>query len=71
MRRSGFIAMCLISWPATAAEPGAEPPDAEFLEFLAELPDEDTGFMAYLEPRSGERELKQAERTAAKEDDDE
>jgi hypothetical protein len=71
MRRSGFIAMCLASLPALAAEPAAEPPDAEFLEFLAELPDEDTGFMAYLESRSGERELKRAEKAAAKEDDDE
>ncbi|MEX2151450.1 MAG: hypothetical protein WD793_14655 [Steroidobacteraceae bacterium] len=71
MRRSDFIAMCLISLPAAAAEPAAEPADAEFLEFLAELPDEDTGFMAYLESRSGERELKRAEKAAAKEDDDE
>lgn len=63
--------MCLASLPALAAEPAAETPDAEFLEFLAELPDEDTGFMAYLESQSGERELKRAEKAAAKEDDDE
>jgi hypothetical protein len=64
--------MCLAALPAAAAEPAPQPPpDAEFLEFLAELPDEDAAFVAYLESRSGQRELQRAETVAAKEDDDE
>ena len=71
MRRSGIIAFCVAAMPAAAAEAPAPPPDPEFLEFLAELPDEDAEFVAYLGSRDAERELKRAEKAAAKEDDDE
>ena len=72
MRRGGLIAMCIAALPAGAAEPAPEPAlEAEFLEFLAELPDEDAAFVAYLESEGGERDLKRAEKAAAKEDDDE
>ena len=72
MRRIDILALCCAALPATAAEPKPEPPlEAEFLEFLAELPDEDPAFVAYLESQGGERELKRAEKAAAKEVDDE
>jgi len=71
MRRTGIIALWVAAMPAAAAEPAAPPPDPEFLEFLAELPDEDDGFVSYLESQDAERELQRAEKAAAKEDDDE
>lgn len=71
MRRSGFMALCLLGWPAAAAENPAEPPDLEFLEFLGEAMDDDEDFIRYIESGKGERELKRAEKEAAKENDDE
>jgi len=71
MRRSGFMAVCLLAWPAAAADQPVEPPDPEFLEFLAEFTDDDQDFISYIESSKGERELKRAEKEAAKEDDDE
>ncbi|HEY5559985.1 MAG TPA: hypothetical protein VIK49_09710 [Steroidobacteraceae bacterium] len=71
MRRGGFMAVCLLAWPAAAADKPAEPPDPEFLEYLAEFTDDDQDFSSYIESSRGERELKRAEKEAAKEDDDE
>ena len=71
MRGGGFIAVCLLAWPTAAADKPAEPPDPEFLEFLAEFTDDDQDFISYIESSKGERELKRAENEAAKEDDDE
>ena len=68
------MAVCLLAWPAVAADkPGkpAEPPDPEFLEFLAEFTDDDQEFISYIESSKGESELKRAEKEAAKEHDDE
>jgi hypothetical protein len=71
MRRGGFMALCLFAWPAAAADKPVEPPDPEFLEFLAEFSDDDQDFSAYVESSKGERELKRAEKEAAKEGNDE
>jgi hypothetical protein len=71
MRRGGFMVLCLFAWPAAAADKPVEPPDPEFLEFLAEFADDDQDFSDYIESSKGERELKRAEKEAAKEDDDE
>ncbi len=71
MRRSGYIAACLLAWPAAAADPAPEQPDAEFLEFLAETAGEDEEFVLFMESGLGERELQRAEEVASKEDDDE
>jgi hypothetical protein len=71
MRRGGFIALCLSAWPVAAADKPVEPPDAEFLEFLAEFSADDQDFSNYIESSRGERELKRAEKEATKEDDDE
>lgn len=68
------MAVCLLAWPAAAADKPdkpVEPPDPEFLEFLAEFTDDDQDFIKYIESGKGERELKRAENEAAKEDDDE
>jgi len=70
MRRIGVIALCA-ALPAAAAEPAGPPPDPAFLEFLAELPDEDEEFVDYLTSKDGERELKRAETAAAKDVTDE
>ncbi|MEX1994718.1 MAG: hypothetical protein WD929_08650 [Steroidobacteraceae bacterium] len=72
MRRSGFMVVCLLAWPAAAADRTAAPLDPEFLEFLAEMAEEEAEFVDYMESRNGERELKRAEeKKASKEDDDE
>lgn len=71
MRRGGYVAICLLAWPAAAADKPAEPPDPEFLEFLGEFTDDDQNFISYIESGKGERELKRAEKEAAKEGDDE
>jgi hypothetical protein len=71
MRRGRFMAVCLLAWPAAAADQPAERPDPEFLEFLAEYSDDDQEFISYIESSKGERELKRAEKEAAKEDGDE
>jgi hypothetical protein len=75
MRRGVVVAVCLFAWPAAAADkpdkPVEQPPDPEFLEFLAEAVDDDEDFIRYIESSNGERELKRAEKEAAKEDDDE
>jgi hypothetical protein len=65
------MAVCLLAWPAAAADQSTEPPDPEFLEFLAEFTDDDQDFISYIESSKGERELKRAEKEAAKEDADE
>jgi hypothetical protein len=66
MRRSGLIALCAVALPAAAAAPSGPPPDPAFLEFLAELPDEEEEFVDYLASANGEKELKRAEKAAAK-----
>lgn len=73
MRRGGILTACLLAWPAAAADKPVEPPDPEFLEFLAETAalEEDEQFVEYMESRRGERELQRAEERTAKEDDDE
>lgn len=71
MRPGGFMAVCLLAWPALAADKPVERPDPEFLEFLAEFTDDDQDFISYIESGKGDRELKRAEKEAAKEDDDE
>jgi hypothetical protein len=71
MRRGGFMAVFLLAWPATAADKPIESPDPEFLEFLGEFTDDDQDFISYIESSKGERELKRAEKEAAKENDDE
>ncbi len=71
MRRTGYIAACLLAWPAAAADPPPEQPDAEFLEFLAETAGEDEEFILFMESRQADRELKRAEEVASKEEDDE
>ncbi len=71
MRRLFVMAACVLAWPAAGAPPPDDKPDAEFLEFLGEIADEDEEFIRYMESRKGERELKRAEKEAAKEDDDE
>ena len=71
MRRRGFMAVCLLAWPAMAADKPAVPPDPEFLEFLAEFTDDDQDFISYIESGTGERELERAEKEAAKDGDDE
>ena len=71
MRRAGVIALCAAALPATAAEPAGPPPDPAFLEFLAELPDEDAAFVDYLTSKDSEKELKRAETAAAKDVTDE
>lgn len=68
------MAVCLLAWPAVAADKPVEPPDPEFLEFLeflAEFTDDNQDFISYIESSKGERDLKRAENEAAKEDDDE
>lgn len=68
------MAIWLLAWPAAAADKPdkpAEPPDPEFLEFLAEFTDDDQDFISYIESSKGERELKRAEKEAAKEHNDE
>ncbi len=72
MRRIGLIALCAAALPATAAELAGPPPDPAFLEFLAELPEEeDEEFVDYLTSTDGEKELKRAEKAAAKDVTDE
>lgn len=71
MRRIGIIVWCVAALPAAAAEPTGPPPDPAFLEFLAELPEEDGEFVDYLASTSGEKELKRAEKAAAKDVTDE
>jgi len=73
MRYGDLLALCLLAGPAAAAdEPAAAPaPDLEFLEFLGEGMDDDEDFIRYIDSGKGERELKRAEKEAAKEDDDE
>jgi hypothetical protein len=71
MRRIGVIALCAAALPVAAAEPAGPPPDPAFLEFLAELPDEDEEFVDYLTSKDGEMELKRAETAAAKDVTDE
>ncbi|MGE0030737.1 MAG: hypothetical protein AB7T20_06430 [Steroidobacteraceae bacterium] len=71
MRRASFMTMCLLAWPVAAADQPVAPPDPEFLEFLAEFTDDDQDFISYIESSKGERELKRAEKEAAKEDADE
>jgi hypothetical protein len=71
MSRIGFIALCVAALPAAAAEPTGPPPDPAFLEFLAELPDEEESFVDFLESANGEQELKRAEKAAAKDVTDE
>ena len=61
----------LLAWPAAAADKPVEPPDPEFLEFLGEFTDDDQDFINFIGSSKGERELKRAEKEAAKEDDDE
>lgn len=63
-----WLAACLVTWPAAAAEPPPTPPDAEFLEFLAEFGAEDEEFAQYLESRNGEKELQRAEQEDSKND---
>lgn len=65
------MAFLLLAWPAAAANKPAEPPDPEFLEFLGEFTDDDQDFISFIESSKGERELKRAEKEAAKEDHDE
>ena len=65
MRRGGFIAVCLLAWPAAAADQPVEPPDPEFLEFLAETAGEDEEFADYVESRNFERELQKVEEQRA------
>ncbi len=71
MRHTGFLGAFLLAWPAQAADPPPEPPDAEFLEFLGETAGEDEDFALFLESAAAERALKRAEKEASKEDDDE
>ena len=71
MRRIGVIALCAAALPATATEPAGPPPDPAFLEFLAELPEEDEEFVDYLSSTNGEKELKRAEKEASKDVTDE
>jgi len=65
------MTMCLLAWPVAAADKQVEPPDPEFLEFLAEFTDDDQDFISYIESSKGESESKRAEKEAAKEDADE
>ena len=65
------MAFLLLAWPAASANKPAEPPDPEFLEFLGEFTDDDQDFISFIESSKGERELKRAEKEAAKEDHDE
>ncbi len=71
MRCPRFLAAILLAGPAAAAEPPAEPPDAEFLEFLGETAGEEEDFVLFMESAQAERALARAERETAKEDDDE
>ncbi len=71
MRRHGLIAIWFAALPAATADAPPESPDPEFLEFLAEVTEEDEAFIAFLESEGGERALKRAEKAAAKEEDDE
>lgn len=67
MRRPGFLSALLLAWPALAADPPPEPPDAEFLEFLGETAGEDEDFVLFMESVAAERALKRAEEEASKE----
>jgi len=71
MRRIGLIALCAAALPAAAAEPAGPPPDPAFLEFLADLPEGDEEFVDYLASTDGEKEMKRAEKAAAKDVTDE
>ncbi len=71
MRRGNVLAACLLAWPAAAADAPVEAPDPEFLEFLAEMSDEDEDFVKYIESGKGEKEMKRAEKQAEKDYDDE
>lgn len=71
MPRAHCLVVCLLAWPAAAGEPPAPQPDAEFLEFLGEMADEDEEFVRFMESGEAERALSRAEAKDAKEDDDE
>ena len=71
MRRPAILSTLLLAWPALAADPPTEPLDAEFLEFLGEMADEDEDFVLFLQSAVAERALQRAEKDASKEDDDE
>jgi hypothetical protein len=71
MCRPGFLTAFLLAWPAQAADPSPEPPDAEFLEFLGETAGEEEDFVRFMESVAAERALRRAEEEASKEDDDE
>jgi hypothetical protein len=71
MRRPEFLTAFLLAWPALAADPPPEPPDAEFLEFLGETGGENEDFVRFMESVEAERALKRAAEKAPKEDDDE
>ena len=64
------MAACLLAWPAVAADRPVAAPDPEFLEFLAEMSEEEMEFVEYMESRTGERELKRAEEKKASEEGD-
>lgn len=70
MRRPHLISALLFAFPA-AAEPPAEPPDPEFLEFLGETADMDPELVMFMESRAAQRAVKDAGKKAPEEDDDE
>lgn len=67
MRRAKFMTAFFLAWPAAAADPPPEQPDAEFLEFLAETAGEDEEFVEFIESGRADRALKRAEEEASKE----
>jgi hypothetical protein len=76
MRRRSVLTALVLAWPAgaTDADPPAERPEPEFLEFLAETAGEDgedEEFARFLESAEAERALRRVEKQASKDDDDE
>ena len=71
MRRAFSVSALVLAWPAAAESPPPAPPDPEFLEFLGETAGVDENLALFMESREAERVLKDTEKTASKEDDDE
>jgi hypothetical protein len=70
MKRPHFISALVLALPAAAAEPPSEPPDPEFLEFLGETAGLDPELAMFMESRQAQRAVKDAEKKAPEEDDD-
>ncbi len=60
MRRPLCITAFVLAWPVAVAEPPAEAPDPEFLEFLGETAGMDPEIVQFMESREAQRALKDA-----------